>query len=269
MDNYAVIGNPIAHSKSPQIHAEFAKQTHQNMTYVAIEAPLDGFINTLKAFEAAGGKGCNVTLPFKIEAYQLADEHSPRAMDAGAANTLVFCENKIFADSTDGPGLIQDITQNHHYSLHKKNILILGAGGVVKCITGPLLSQTPNQLIVANRTPEKAAAIATQFKTQGDILSAALNEIPKTPVDFIINATSASINGQVPNISNELVGRKTWCYDLFYSDKPTAFLQWAKAQGAEKCIDGLGMLVEQAAIAFHLWRGIHPNTKPILKKLNP
>ena len=267
MDNYAVIGNPISHSKSPQIHAEFAKQTNQNMTYTAIEAPLDGFAETLKEFEAAGGRGCNITLPFKTEAYEIANAHSQLAKDAGAANTLVFRDNEIFADSTDGPGLIQDITNNHSYSLRQKNILILGAGGVVKCITGPLLAQAPARVIVANRTPEKAAAIAKQFEMQGEIDGVGLHDIPEAPFDLIINATSASVSGQVPNISNALVGKRTWCYDLFYSDEPTAFLQWAAHQGAEECIDGLGMLVEQAAVAFYLWRGVYPETKPVIELL--
>ncbi|MCB1827607.1 MAG: shikimate dehydrogenase [Coxiellaceae bacterium] len=267
MDSYAVIGHPIAHSQSPKIHAEFAKQTKQNLSYVAIEAPIDGFFNTLKDFEAAGGKGCNVTLPFKTEAFEIADSHSQLAIEAGAANTLVFKDNKIFADSTDGPGLIQDITNNHHYSLRQKKILILGAGGVVKCIAGPLLAQAPASLVIANRTVEKAERIAKQFEMRGEIDSAGLSDIPDEPFDLIINATSASINGKVPAISTKLISKQTWCYDLFYSKQATAFLTWAKQLGAAECIDGLGMLVEQAAAAFYLWRGVYPETKSVIAML--
>lgn len=268
MDSYAVIGNPVSHSKSPQIHAAFAKQTHQNMSYIAIEAPIEGFAETLKEFEAAGGKGCNVTLPFKEEAYKIATHHSDLVKQSGAANTLVFRKNnEVYADSTDGLGLVQDIINNHHYSFRQKSILIVGAGGVVKCIAGPILAQAPAQLFIANRTPEKAVAIAKQFKMHGNIKGFGLHDIPEEPFDLIINATSASLTGHIPNISNKLLGSHTWCYDLFYSDEPTAFLKWAKNLGVEKCVDGLGMLVEQAAAAFYLWRGVYPETKPVIEML--
>jgi len=269
MDNYAVIGNPISHSKSPKIHMEFAKQAHQNIIYTAIESPLNGFIETLKEFEAAGGKGCNITLPFKKEAYKIATEQSELVQQAGAANTLVFRKNnEIYADNTDGPGLVQDITNNHHYILRQKNVLIIGAGGSVKCITGPLLAQAPARVIIANRTAEKAIAIAKQFEMHGEIDGMGLHEIPEEETfDLIINATSASITGHIPNISSNLIGKRTWCYDLFYSNEPTAFLMWAEHHGAEECVDGLGMLVEQAAIAFYLWRGVYPDTKPVIEML--
>ena len=268
MDSYAVIGNPVAHSKSPQIHAAFAQQTHQNMIYTAIKAPLNEFAVTIREFEATGGKGCNVTLPFKEQAYQIATHHSELAKQSAAANTLVFRENhQIYADSTDGPGLVKDITDNHHYSLQQKNILMIGAGGAAKCIVGPLLAESPAQLLVANRAPEKALMLAKRFAKQGEIKGTSLQDIPETAYDLIINATSASVTGHIPNISEKLIDRHTWCYDLFYSQESPAFLKWAKHCGAERCIDGLGMLVEQAALSFYLWHNVYPKTKPIIEML--
>jgi len=268
MDNYAIVGNPVSHSKSPLIHTEFAKQTQQDITYTVIEAPVDRFVETVKAFEAAGGKGLSITLPFKNEAYAIANLHSKLAQQARAANTLAFRDdNTVYADSTDGPGLVQDITNNLHYSLRQKKVLILGAGGVVKCIVGPLLAQAPARLDVANRTAEKAIDIARQFELCGEINGMGLQDMMEAPYDLIINATSASVTGNIPNITAEMIGPKTWCYDLFYSDEPTAFLQWSKQQGADRCIDGLGMLVEQAAAQFYLWRGIYPNAKPVIELL--
>lgn len=268
MDNYAVIGHPVGHSKSPLIHREFAKQTKQNIIYTAIEAPLDGFKETLEAFEAAGGKGVNVTLPFKSEAFALATEHSDLATQAQAANTLVFRDNNsIYADNTDGPGLVQDLTHNYDYSLRQKRLLLVGAGGATKSILGPLLAQAPAHLFLANRTPEKALTLAKQFELYGEIDGIGLTDIEKKPFDLIINATSASVSGELPLLPNEIIGDKTWCYDLFYADQPTPFLAWAKKLGAENCIDGLGMLVEQAAGSFYLWRGIYPDTQPVIEML--
>lgn len=269
MDSYAVIGHPIAHSKSPLIHRQFAQQTNQPITYDAIEAPLDAFAETVKQFRQSGGKGCNVTLPFKEQAYQLATQHSPLAKEAGAANTLVFKENKIYADSTDGPGLVNDLVNNHQFVLAQKKLLILGAGGVVKCITGPLFAGGAQQIVIANRTTEKAMAIAKQFSSHGNIEGCGLEAIPDLNYDLIINATSSGINGETPNIKPALIMKqKTWCYDLFYADKPTAFLAWAAEQGAAKCMDGLGMLVEQAAVAFYLWRGVYPETQSVIQQLS-
>ncbi len=268
MDNYAVIGNPVKHSKSPLIHTEFAKQTEQAMVYTAIEAPLDGFTETLKEFEAAGGKGVNVTLPFKNEAFALANEHSDLAKQAQSANTLAFRNNNIiYADNTDGPGLIQDLTHNHHYSLRQKHVLVIGAGGATKGILGPLLAQAPAHLLLANRTPEKAIALAKQFEMYGDIDGVGLTDIEKKPFDLIINATSASVSGKTPPLPEDIIGKNSWCYDLFYADKPTSFLVWAKRLGAENYLDGLGMLVEQAAGSFYLWHGIYPETKSVIEML--
>jgi len=267
MDRYAVIGNPIKHSKSPLIHAAFAKQTDQDLTYIAIESPVNSFTGTIKDFEAAGGKGTNVTLPFKKEAFALADEHSDHAQQAQAANTLVFKDGKIYADNTDGPGLVQDLKCNHDYSLRQKHILVLGAGGATQGILGPLLAQAPAHIFVANRTPEKAFALAEQFEMHGDIDGIGLNDIEKKPYDLIINATSASVTGSALDIPKEIISEHTWCYDLFYADEPTAFLTFAKQQGAKNCIDGLGMLVEQAAGAFYLWRGVYPETKSVIALL--
>ena len=268
MDHYAVIGHPVAHSLSPAIHQAFAKQTEQAIDYQRIEAPLDGFSNTLQVFRAQGGKGCSITLPFKELAYQMATTHSSAAQEAGAANTLVFKDNEaIHADNTDGPGLIQDLTKNHNASLRQKKILVLGAGGVVRGILGPLLAQAPCQLRLANRTAEKAEALAQQFRHHGDIQGCGLNNIVHEPADLIINATSASVYGERPEISSDCIGDHTWCYDLFYSRQPTAFLQWAKQHHAARCIDGLGMLVEQAAMQFYLWRGVYPDTRDVIQGL--
>jgi len=268
MDNYAVIGNPIHHSQSPFIHTAFAQQTTQNMVYVAMQAPLGGFLQTIKEFEAAGGKGCNVTLPFKEQAAAIATELSPLAKQTGVANTLIFRpNNEIYADNTDGPGLIRDL-KNNSYQLEQQQILILGAGGSAKAITASLLSEKPAQVWISNRTRQKAVDIAQQFNQYGPISGCSLDEIPKTPFHLIINATSASLKGELPKIPAEAVNQETWCYDLFYNQAaPTVFLAWGKQQGCKHCLDGIGMLVEQAALSFELWRGIHPNTKPVVELL--
>jgi shikimate dehydrogenase len=268
MDQYAIIGNPVQHSLSPTIHKIFAEQTDQIIAYTRIKAPIDRFADTVNHFISQGGKGCSITLPFKEAAYQLATTHSSTAKAAGAANTLIVKGNhEIYADNTDGPGLIQDLTNNHHYCLQQKNILIIGAGGVVREIIQPLLSRAPRQLHIANRTPEKAYQLANDFKAYGNIKGWALDDIPPEPVDLMINATSASVSGQVPDISSKSIGKQTWCYDLFYSDQATAFLQWAQQFGAAQCLDGLGMLVEQAALQFYLWRGVHPETQSVIQQL--
>lgn len=268
MDTYAVVGNPVEHSKSPLIHAEFAKQTHQEMQYTEILAPLDGFKETILEFKEAGGKGVNVTVPFKEQAYALATESSELASMATAANTLVFNDNgSIFADNTDGAGLVQDLSHNHHYSVRQKKLLLVGAGGAARGVLAPLLCLAPAILVVTNRTAKKAITLAEQFQMKGEIEGVGLDELNGEPYDLIINATSASLEGKVPALPESVIGNHTWCYDMMYADKPTAFMQWAQDLGAKNCLDGLGMLVEQAAVSFYLWRGVYPQTQPVLEML--
>ncbi|MCH9769843.1 MAG: shikimate dehydrogenase [Gammaproteobacteria bacterium] len=268
MDKYAVIGNPVSHSLSPQIHAAFAKQTQQSIEYTSIEAPLDGFIRTLHDFQAENGKGVNVTLPFKIQAFELADKHSKLAEQAGASNLLMFRDDgSIFADNSDGPGLIQDLTHNQDYCLRQKNILVLGAGGAAQGILAALISQAPAQIVIANRTAERAQMLAEKFKLQGSIQGIGLNALRESPFDLIINTTSAGFTGANLKLPHAIIGEQTHCYDLMYGSQGTPFLSWAKTLNATHCYDGLGLLVEQAALSFYLWRGIYPQTKTVIESL--
>lgn len=269
-DQYAVIGNPIAHSQSPFIHRQFALQTGESLTYEAILSPVNEFEMTVKKFQLAGGKGVNITLPFKSEAFKLADHHSQAADIARTANTLVFNkDNTIFADNTDGVGLLNDLTKNLHMTLTNKKILILGAGGATCGILPPLLQSKPSHILIANRTLEKATHLINQFIGWGPLNACRLDHIPRDPYDLIINATSISIQSEKFNFNlfENLISPKTICYDLAYGKLPTHFLDWAKTSGAAHCFDGLGMLVEQAAAAFNLWRGIYPDTKPVIAAL--
>lgn len=268
MDKYAVVGNPIAHTLSPAIHTLFAEQTKQSMKHVAIEAPFDKFSETVYNFFANGGKAVNITSPFKEQAYELADIQSDLATQAHAANTLMIREdNSIYADSTDGIGLIQDLTHNHHFSFRQKRILLLGAGGAARAVIGPLLETAPTQVVIANRTPEKAAQIAKEFQLLGHVSGIGLDELTSEPHDLIINATSAGITGRFPELPSGLIVKHTWCYDMLYHQDTTEFIKWATSQGAAKCLTGIGMLVEQAAAHFYLWRGIYPNTQPVIEAL--
>jgi len=261
-DRYAVFGHPIAHSKSPQIHAAFARQTGQDMTYEAILAPLDGFANSVAAFIAAGGRGANVTVPFKEEAFKLASRLSPRAERAGAVNTLSFNADGILGDNTDGAGLVADLTRNLHCGLAGKRIMLLGAGGAARGVIEPLLDQQPAALVIANRTVSRAQALAELF---GCGVRACAFEAAGTPFDLVINATSASLAGELPPLSPRIFSATTLAYDMMYG-RDTPFLGFARAQGAATA-DGLGMLVEQAAEAFALWRGVRPDTAPVIASL--
>ncbi|MDY7577537.1 shikimate dehydrogenase [Herbaspirillum sp. RTI4] len=268
MDLYAVVGNPVAHSKSPEIHAAFAAQTGESMRYERLLAPLDGFAATLQQWRADGGKhskGVNVTLPFKLEAYALATELSPRAQRAGAVNTLLFDGERIFGDNTDGAGLVADIVRNAGVTLDGKRILLLGAGGAARGALLPLLVGRPRQLVIANRTADKAAQLASQFAADGPIDACDYAALEGT-FDLIINATSASLAGAVPPLPPEVFGPSTLAYDMMYASQPTAFMQFASGHGAQ-VRDGLGMLVEQAAEAFLLWRGVRPQTEEIFTRL--
>ena len=266
-DRYAVFGNPIAHSKSPEIHAQFARETAQDLTYEAILAPLDGFAGSLNGFRAAGGKGANITVPFKEQAYGLCDRLTPRAELAGAVNTVLFQDGAIVGDNTDGAGLVRDLMHNHQFALAHKRILLLGAGGAARGVIGPILEQAPAGLTIANRTASRAQVLATHFSQRGlsPVASCDLDALD-APFDLVINATAASLGGERPPVSSRIFQPASLAYDMMYGSSPTPFLRWAQQQGAATA-DGLGMLVEQAAEAFYFWRGVRPLTAPVIARL--
>ena len=266
-DQYAVMGHPIAHSLSPRIHTLFAEQTGQHLVYRAILVEPGGFAAAAQAFREAGGLGLNVTLPFKQDAWVFADLLSARAERAGAVNCLKFDQKTgVHGDNTDGAGLLRDLAQ-HGYSLAGRRILLLGAGGGARGLLQPLLNEGPLQLVIANRTPEKAADLALRFGDLGVVTGCGLADLAGRQFDLIINATAASLQGTVPDLPDELLAADGWCYDLSYASEPTAFLRWGEEHGAARTLDGLGMLVEQAAESFALWRGIEPETAPVLEAL--
>jgi len=260
VERYAVIGNPVAHSKSPWIHAEFARATGQALRYEAIEAPLGGFAGAVAAFRAAGGKGLNVTLPFKEEAFALCDEVSERARVARAVNTLAFRE-RVLGDNTDGVGLVRDLAVNLKADPRGKRVLLMGAGGAARGVAGGLLEAGAGELVIANRTPERAAALAARFPG----VRGCGYETVGTRFDIVVNATSAGLQGAAPPLPSGVLGPGVVAYEMVYG-RDTPFLAAARAAGARAC-DGLGMLVEQAAESFFLWRGVRPATAPVLERL--
>ncbi|WP_040260440.1 shikimate dehydrogenase [Pseudomonas massiliensis] len=266
MDKYVVFGNPIGHSKSPAIHRWFAEQTGQRMEYSPLLAPLDGFADAARAFFVEG-LGANVTVPFKEQAWQLCDVLTPRAERAGAVNMLSRLDDgRLRGDNTDGEGLVSDLL-NNGVDLKGARILLLGAGGAARGVIEPLLEQRPAQLAVANRTPEKAQVLAQAFAELGPVDALSLEHL-EGPMDLIINATAASLAGEVPPLPASVIAAgRTVCYDMMYSAGQTPFNAWAQAQGASRTIDGLGMLVEQAAVAFRYWRGVEVATAPVLAAL--
>lgn len=267
-DQYAVMGNPIAHSKSPQIHAAFARQTQQRMEYSAILVELGGFAPTVGNFQANGGKGLNVTVPFKRDAWRLADELTERARLAGAVNTLVLrADHSIYGDNTDGVGLVRDLTVNHGGVLTGQRILMLGAGGAARGVMQPLLAQNPACLVVANRSADKAIELAVEFATFGPVEGGGYDMMAGRCFDVIINATAASLAGELPPLPEGVLAPGGVCYDMMYGAEPTPFMRWAEQQGAGKVMDGLGMLVEQAAESFALWRKVRPETAGVIAEL--
>jgi len=265
MDKYLVLGNPIAHSKSPFIHQGFAEQTNQVMSYDKKLIELDAFEAFISEFKNQGGKGCNITVPFKERAYALSQELSPRAKAAGAVNTLIFTESgMIIGDNTDGQGLVEDLLSNN-VELTKQRILIIGAGGAARGSILPLLAQNPTSITITNRTVEKAECLVSEFE-HDDLDSVELKNLT-TDFDVIINSTSASLSNQLPEISASVIANAACCYDMAYGNKPTCFIEWAKELGVTKTIDGLGMLVGQAAESFRVWRGIKPQTQAILSEM--
>lgn len=262
---YVVIGNPIAHSKSPDIHARFAAQTQQHLDYARLLAPLDGFAAAVRDFVAQGGQGANVTVPFKLDAHALATRLTARARAAGAVNTLHFTGDDILGDNTDGIGLVADIVRNAGVVIAGKKVLLLGAGGAARGVVLPLLAEQPAELVIANRTPATAEELVRQFTAQGPVRAALFAQLQQ-PFDIVINATSASLSAAVPPISASVFQGATLAYDMMYGAQPTVFLQFAATHGA-LVRDGLGMLVEQAAESFFLWRGVRPDTAPVLAAL--
>lgn len=265
LDRYCVFGNPIHHSKSPMIHAMFASQTGQAMEYAARLAPLDGFVASVQQFIAEGGKGANVTVPFKLEAYALAHQLSERAAIAGAVNTLTFSDGMIVGDNTDGVGLVRDITENAKTAIVGRRLLLLGAGGAARGALLPLLAQQPASLTIANRTISKAedlVQLAHATKTYRGDIKAKTWQALNGSFDVIINATSASLQSEVPPIPNTVFCDTSLAYDMMYSDGQTSFNRYAEQAGA-RTRDGLGMLLEQAAEAFFIWRGVRPQTAPL------
>ncbi len=261
-----MIGNPIAHSKSPAIHAQFAAQTGQDICYERMLAPLDDFAGSVRQFIAAGGRGANVTVPFKLQAFELATALTPRARAAGAVNTLVFAPGEILGDNTDGVGLVRDIVHNAAQPMAGRRILLMGAGGAARGVILPILSASPAELVIANRTLERAQELALAFADQSvAVVAHSYPELSGT-FDMIINATSASLSDAVPDIADSLLSTHTFVYDMMYAARPSAFMQWAARHGAV-VRDGLGMLVEQAAESFFLWRGVRPETAPVYQSL--
>jgi len=267
-DLYAVIGHPIAHSKSPLIHAEFARQTGQDMRYEARLAPLDGFVAAVAAFRAEGGKGMNVTVPFKVAAFEhVATRLTDRAAAAQAVNTLKFERDEILGDNTDGAGLVRDLETNLGFSLVGKRILLMGAGGAARGVMLPLLEKNPHSVTIANRSADKAQALQQQFSKRGKIVSGSYADVADQPFDLVINATSASLADALPPLSPTVFAANSLAYDMVYQRGLTPFLQFAQQHGAARCADGIGMLVEQAAESFYLWRGVRPDTAPVIALL--
>jgi shikimate dehydrogenase len=267
-DRYALFGNPVAHSRSPQIHRLFARQTGQDLLYTAEQIEPDRFEAAVEHFLQGDGKGLNVTVPFKERAWALAQWRSERAEQAGAVNTLYRLEDgRMAGDNTDGIGLVRDLSANNGIDLKGAAVLILGAGGAVRGVLQPLLAAGVASILIANRTPAKAAALAQRFDPALGVAGCGFAEIPARPFDLIINGTSASLQGELPPLSSATVSTHTACYDMMYAAEPTPFCRWAQQRGAARVIDGLGMLVEQAAESFWIWRGVRPDTAPVIRSL--
>jgi len=269
-DRYAVIGHPIAHSRSPQIHALFAQQTDQNMVYSAIDVAPEDLTGRVREFFGAGGRGLNVTVPHKESVIALAGSLSARAQTAGAANTLVQdAHGRLLADNTDGAGLVRDLKHNLRIAVDSLRVLLLGAGGAARGVLAPLLQLKPRELVIANRSVGRALALASAFAPLGPVRAAGFAELDGESFDLIINATAAGLQSEMPPLPPCLLGTATICYDLAYASagSDTRFTQWARAHGAAQAHMGLGMLVEQAAESFFLWRGVRPDTAPVLSAL--
>jgi shikimate dehydrogenase len=268
VDQYGVFGHPVGHSLSPFIHGVFARDTGQQMAYRAYDVAPEEFAERVQAFFADGGRGLNITLPHKIVAVEVAQELTARAAHAAAVNTLALQgDNVLLGDNTDGGGLVRDLCDNLGLIITQRRVLILGAGGATRGVLAPLLGLEPAIVVIANRTPERAEALAAAFADLGVTQGVGFEYVGETPFDLIINATSASLSGDIPPIPAEAIGPQTVCYDLAYGRSAMAFVRWAQQSGCVRAVQGLGMLVEQAAESFRLWRGIRPQTASVLAAL--
>jgi shikimate dehydrogenase len=266
-DRYALFGNPLGHSKSPLIHGAFARETGQDMSYETIECPVDSFAPAIAAFRAAGGRGANVTMPFKLEAFALADDRSERAERAGAVNALRFEGGRIVADNFDGVGLVSDIRRNQRTEIAGRRVLLMGAGGAVRGAMLPILAERPAALVVANRTVAKARNLGVQFAGLGPLDTGGYDDVGARTFDLVINATSASMRGELPAVPRSAFAPGCLAYDLVYGKGLSPFLELAAGAGAGRLADGVGMLVEQAAEAFAWWRGVRPSTGQVIAQL--
>jgi shikimate dehydrogenase len=269
IDRYGVMGYPVSHSRSPVIHRLFALQTEQNLQYELLQVAPEKLEAAIRQFQRTGGKGLNITVPHKSAVARLVDHKSERAATAGAFNTLSFKGGEIYGENTDGIGLLRDLAINLGINLEGANILILGAGGATRGIVGPLLEMNPTSLRIANRTLGKAQALADHFERFGPVTACRFNVVPTSePYDLVINATSAGLQGDTPPYPADAVTDQTYCYDLSYGLTATPFSIWARDLGAAQSVMGWGMLVEQAAESFNIWRGIRPDTAPVLKQMH-
>jgi shikimate dehydrogenase len=267
-DRYAVIGHPVSHSKSPVIHQLFAEQTGQNILYSAIDVEPEALETTIRDFFASGGRGLNVTVPHKTEVMHLMDSLTPQAKLAGAVNTISkLKDGTLEGDNTDGIGLITDLRDNLKFELMDSSILILGAGGASRGILPPLLEQIPAEIVIANRTLETARGLANAFADLGNLDACSFDDLQGRRFHIIINATSAGLHGEIPPFPPSIIGTDTVCYDLSYSMRDTPFVSWAKRHGCKRAYQGWGMLVEQAAESFAIWRGVRPDTSMVRKQL--
>ena len=265
---FAVVGNPIAHSKSPRIHAEFAKQCNVSIDYVATTIDIGGFEQAIRHFFASGGRGLNISVPFKVEAYQLSDSVSKRAELAQAVNTWrQERDGSLYGDNTDGVGLVTDILDNLGFDLNNKRVLLLGAGGAIRGVLGPLIESGVDSIVIANRTVDKAVELANQFRHFGNITGDGYKKLEGQEFDAVINGTAASLSGDVPPLPDDVFANNALAYDMMYAKQPTSFLQWAKQRNARYITDGFGMLIEQAAAAFEIWHNVKPVTTQLIKTL--
>ena len=266
-DRYAVMGRPIAHSKSPFIHRRFAAETGEPISYDALLVESGGFGAAVERFRRQGGRGLNVTIPFKEEAFALSNRRSGRAERAGAVNTLWFDGTAVCGDNTDGVGLVRDLTRNLAVQVEARSVLLLGAGGAARGIIGPLLDEGPERLVIVNRTAERAAGLARRFEEQGPVGAATFDALPAGGFDLVVNATAASLAGDLPPLARGALRAGGVAYDTAYAARPTPFVEWGREEGAAVAADGLGMLVEQAAESFRIWRGREPRTGPVIDAL--
>lgn len=267
-DRYAVFGNPIRHSRSPAIHAEFARQCEQSMQYRAVKVELDGFAEAATSFFNSGGRGLNVTVPFKGDAFEFANHLSERAQRAQAVNTLSLAENgDIEGDNTDGLGLVRDMVANLGWAIQDQRVLLMGAGGAARGVLEPLLRERPRELLIVNRTDKRAQSLAASFSDIAPVEGGGYELIGERQFELIINATSAGLAGEMPEMPATLLTERSCCYDMVYGSEPTAFMRWAAHHAAWAVADGLGMLVEQAAESFYIWRGQRPETRPVIHSI--